>query len=191
VSVDNMSSQEPIEPMLYGTAEISHLCTDYDFGEVLYSRCRVNGTYDDGSWMHQFQNAPDGTGGTENTATIKLSNLDALVKLGAVYAGNGSDPADYTQRPEIACFSVCRQQFKDRCTMFTYDGITEDRYCQLLFPLSPLRFMQTACLDEACCGLSSERPQHVALCTDCKQCHATDCDSSKCSKPLFNAVLIT
>jgi hypothetical protein len=107
-----------------------------DFGQVLYSQCRVNGTYDDGNWQHTFQDVPLEEGGTGDVDRIALSDLDALVKLGGVYKGTPDDEASYRNRPESACFSVCREQLKDECTMFTYDGLTEDRHCSPLLPLA-------------------------------------------------------
>lgn len=102
------------------------MCAATDFGEILYSQCRTNGTYADGAWQETFT-FTDGDGGTTTDDRIELQNLPALKELGDVFPGNDSNPASYRNRPESACFSVCREQFGDDCTFFTYDGLTADR----------------------------------------------------------------
>lgn len=94
----------------------------------MYGECRLNGTLPEGTWSFQFDDIDDGAGGVNTTDRISLRNLNALKDLGDVWTGDATKTAKsdtYMNRPEIACFAVCREQFKDNCTLFAFDGIQE------------------------------------------------------------------
>lgn len=110
--------------------EIECMCAD-DFGFNIYEECITNGTYDSGSWEHTFGNIPDGEGGTGDLVEIPLNNNEALGALGVEVvftdaASGEQEQADFRNRPENACFTICREQFNGTCTGFTYDGLTKD-----------------------------------------------------------------
>ena len=95
-----------------------------DFGRTLYLPCITqNATYNDGNWQAEFT-LRDGT----KTKKIQLEDQDNVYFLGDLYNGTADEPARYINRPEAACYSICQQQLGPKgCTVFTYDGITEDR----------------------------------------------------------------
>lgn len=102
-----------------------------DFGFNIYDRCIQNGTYDSGGWEHIFRNIPDGDGGTGDLIEIPLTKNDPLEALGVEVSltnqtTNVTEQANFRNRPENACFTICRAQFNDSCTGFTYDGLTKD-----------------------------------------------------------------
>lgn len=97
-----------------------------DFGRILYGECRLNATMPQGDWSFVFEDVPDGSGGFNTTDKISLRNLEALKELGDVWTGDATTDIDtdiYINRPEIACFSICRTVFEDDCSIFAFDGV--------------------------------------------------------------------
>ena len=93
------------------------------FGTDFFAKCIIeNATYPDGSWQAEFESA---TGQT--ITSVKLSDTDTVAQLSGLKKTFDKRPTRFTNRPEVACYSICQEQLgRDGCTFFTYDGLTKD-----------------------------------------------------------------
>jgi hypothetical protein len=93
-------------------------CAD-DFGANLYLECITNSTtYPDGDWVHTLR-----SGGK----SLSLTNLDAL-RASGVQVPNDPKFTGWRYEPDIACMQACADELDTKCRMFTYDGISSDRF---------------------------------------------------------------
>jgi hypothetical protein len=98
-----------------------------DFGRGLFQQCiTTNVTYPDGAWQAELTLEDEST--IKSIKLLDISEQQLYYLGGKLFSGNASAPASYVQRPEVACYAICRKQLGAECSIFTYDGITIDRY---------------------------------------------------------------